>query len=106
LVLPCQAAHSLPGLQFESVRDRPLSEIWQRSAALEAFRGESWMQEPCRSCERRTQDFGGCRCQAFALAGDAAAPDPACRLSPHHDRVAAALQRAGSSPRTLLVYRG
>jgi pyrroloquinoline quinone biosynthesis protein E len=86
-VLPCHAAHVIPGLRFDSVRHQSLATIWQRSPALNAFRGEDWMQEPCRSCPRKTVDFGGCRCQAFLLAGDAAATDPVCRLSPHHDVV-------------------
>lgn len=93
LVLPCHAAQTLPHLSFESVQDRPLAEIWYDSAAFNAYRGTDWMQEPCSSCERKTVDFGGCRCQAMALAGDAAATDPVCIKSPHHgalqDRTAA-----------------
>ena len=76
-----------PALSFERVGDRSLAEIWRDSPALAAFRGEAWMQEPCRSCERRSIDFGGCRCQAFALTGDAAATDPACALSPRHELI-------------------
>jgi pyrroloquinoline quinone biosynthesis protein E len=87
LALPCHLAHTLPGLTFDNVQDRSLSEIWQHSSAFAAFRGEAWMPEPCRSCERRTIDFGGCRCQAFHLTGDAAATDPACGLSPKHDLI-------------------
>jgi pyrroloquinoline quinone biosynthesis protein E len=83
-VLPCHAAETIPGLQFWNVRDRPLAEIWASSPAFEAFRGTAWMKEPCMSCPRREQDFGGCRCQAFALTGDAAAADPVCHLSPQH----------------------
>jgi PqqA peptide cyclase len=90
LVLPCHVAHTLPGLTFESVRDRALAAIWDHSAGLNAFRGEEWMPEPCRSCDRRTLDFGGCRCQAFHLTGDASATDPACSLAPHHAIVQAA----------------
>jgi pyrroloquinoline quinone biosynthesis protein E len=96
-VLPCLAAHSLPGLEIPNVRDRGLAEIWYASSAFEAFRGTGWMQEPCRSCELRTVDFGGCRCQAYALVGDPAAADPVCGLSPHHGLVEA-LARAGSRP--------
>jgi pyrroloquinoline quinone biosynthesis protein E len=84
LALPCHAAHTLPGLEFENVRARPLAEIWSDSPAFNAFRGEAWMPEPCRSCERRSIDLGGCRCQAYHLTGDAAATDPACRLAPTH----------------------
>jgi pyrroloquinoline quinone biosynthesis protein E len=86
-VLPCHQARSIPQLQFERVTDRPLAEIWRDSPALQAFRGEAFMQEPCRSCDRRSLDFGGCRCQAFALTGDAAATDPACSLSPRHELI-------------------
>ncbi|EYF05698.1 Coenzyme PQQ synthesis protein E [Chondromyces apiculatus DSM 436] len=89
-VLPCHAAQTLPGLAFEGVRERPLPEIWRGSAGLDAFRGEGWMKEPCRSCDRRGVDFGGCRCQAYHLAGDAAAADPACALSPDHGLIEAA----------------
>jgi pyrroloquinoline quinone biosynthesis protein E len=66
-----------------------LSEIWRDNPAFTAFRGTDWMQEPCRSCERRTIDWGGCRCQALALIGEASATDPACCKSPHHARIAA-----------------
>src|SRR5437764_2758765 len=83
-VLPCHAAESIPGLEFWSVRERPLADIWENSPAFRAFRGTDWMQEPCASCPRRTQDFGGCRCQAFALTGDASATDPVCHLAPDH----------------------
>jgi PqqA peptide cyclase len=83
-VLPCHAAEVIPGLEFWNVREHSLGEIWHRSPAFNAFRGEAWMQEPCRSCARREQDFGGCRCQAFLVAGDARATDPVCHLSPRH----------------------
>jgi len=88
-VLPCHAAESIPGLEFWSVRDHALEEIWTSSPAFQAFRGEDWMAEPCASCPRRTEDFGGCRCQAFALTGDARATDPVCHLSPRHSLVEA-----------------
>jgi pyrroloquinoline quinone biosynthesis protein E len=95
-VLPCHAAEVIPGLEFWSVRDHSLADIWSASPAFRAFRGTAWMQEPCASCARRDEDFGGCRCQAFLLAGDARAADPVCHLSPHHARVAelAAVQDA------------
>lgn len=106
LVLPCHQAHSLPGLTWERAGDRPLAEIWTHGSALNAFRGEAWMPEPCRSCERRTEDFGGCRCQAFHLTGRLDATDPACPLAPDHDLVAqaraAANETAGLMP---LRYR-
>ena len=78
-VLPCHAAQTLPGSSSTMSRERSLADIWRHGSAFEAFRGTSWMKEPCRSCERREIDFGGCRCQAFAVAGDAAATDPACQ---------------------------
>lgn len=103
--LPCHAAETIPGLEFWNVRDHSLEEIWTRSPAFNAFRGTDWMREPCRSCERRDIDHGGCRCQALALAGDARAADPVCHLSPHHDKVAhyAAAATAGAEP--VYIYR-
>ncbi len=89
--LPCHAAKIIPGLHFDNVRDRSLSDIWQHSAAFERFRGESWMQDPCKACDRRTLDFGGCRCQALLLADDPAATDPVCSLSPNRAKVDAIL---------------
>src|SRR6266481_4320813 len=86
-VLPCHAAESIPGLEFWNVRDHSLADIWASSPAFNAFRGTAWMKDPCASCPRREQDFGGCRCQAFALTGDAAATDPVCHLAPDHARV-------------------
>src|ERR1700750_1448132 len=82
-VLPGQAASTIPGLEFANVRDRPLEWIWGESGAFARFRGTDWMQEPCRTCPlgRQELDWGGCRCQALRLAGDAAATDPVCRLS-------------------------
>lgn len=84
-VLPCHAAESLPGLEFDNVRDKRLSEIWLEGQAFQKYRGTDWMKEPCKSCPRQEIDFGGCRCQAFALTGDAANTDPACSLSPMHE---------------------
>jgi pyrroloquinoline quinone biosynthesis protein E len=95
LALPCHAARDLP-LRFEDVRERGLARIWNDSPAFEAFRGESWMREPCASCDRREIDFGGCRCQAFAWTGDAAATDPVCQHSPHHALVESAVAAAAS----------
>jgi pyrroloquinoline quinone biosynthesis protein E len=87
-VLPCHAAESIPDLEFWSVREHSLADIWKNSPAFNVFRGTDWMGEPCRSCSRRDIDFGGCRCQAFALTGDARAADPVCHLAPGHDTVA------------------
>jgi pyrroloquinoline quinone biosynthesis protein E len=107
LVLPCHAAHTLPDLAFERARDRSLAAIWRDSPGFNAFRGEAWMPEPCKSCDRRAVDFGGCRCQAFHLTGRAEATDPVCRLAPDHGLVAAARAAAedpaGTPP---LRYRG
>ena len=88
-VLPCHAAETIPGLEFWSVREHSLADIWKNSPAFNAFRGTAWMREPCQSCARRDIDFGGCRCQAFALTGDARATDPVCHLAPAHNEVAA-----------------
>jgi pyrroloquinoline quinone biosynthesis protein E len=96
-VLPCHAAEVIPGLTFENVREQTLESIWRDSSSFQRFRGEEWMPEPCRTCERRTEDFGGCRCQALLLAGDASATDPACSLAPAHHIVESALAEANSS---------
>jgi pyrroloquinoline quinone biosynthesis protein E len=93
-VLPCHAAQTITHLHFERFGERSLSEIWADSPGFNAFRGTDWMQEPCRSCERREIDWGGCRCQAMAIAGDAAAADPACVKSPIHARMAALIEAA------------
>jgi pyrroloquinoline quinone biosynthesis protein E len=95
-VLPCHAAEVIPGLTFENVRDQTLEFIWQQSSSFQRFRGEEWMPEPCRSCDQRSEDFGGCRCQALLLTGNAAATDPACSLAPAHHIVEAALAEANS----------
>ncbi len=92
--LPCHAARSLPGLALPRVQDASLEHIWYESAAFNAFRGEHWMHEPCATCEERTTDHGGCRCQAFLLTGDAAAADPVCSKSAHHGVVEHAVQFA------------
>jgi PqqA peptide cyclase len=105
-VLPCQAAQTLPGLRFENVRERALAEIWNESAAFQRFRGTAWMPEPCRSCERRELDWGGCRCQALALVGDAAATDPVCAKSPDHGVVQRLAASAGRGDAAAYVYRG
>jgi pyrroloquinoline quinone biosynthesis protein E len=110
VVLPCHQAGGIPGLTFETVRARPLAAIWSDSPALRAYRGDAWMPAPCRSCDERHTDFGGCRCQAFALLGDAGATDPACALSPRHDLVRAARAhadepRAASAPPPIRLRR-
>ncbi len=104
-VLPCHAARSLP-LQFETVRTRSLGDVWTDGEALSAYRGDAWMSEPCKSCDRRDIDYGGCRCQAFALTGDLRATDPACTLSPQHGLVRAARAEADLPAARRLVFRG
>lgn len=103
--LPCHAAQTLPGLVFDDVRERPLGDIWRNGAAFNAYRGTDWMKEPCRSCDRREIDYGGCRCQAFAIAGDAAATDPACHLSADHARFAAFAETESLAPPPPFVFR-
>lgn len=106
--LPCHAAGVIPGLRFENVKEKTLREIWETSESFEKFRGESWMQEPCKTCDRRSQDFGGCRCQAMLLSGDATATDPVCSLSPNRRGVDAILQSLPASNATappVFLYR-
>ena len=93
--LPCPAAAQILGLDIDNVRERPLDEIWHHSHAFTRFRGAEWMPEPCRSCPRKEIDFGGCRCQAFALTGDASRTDPVCQLSPDHHMIDAVLLSVG-----------
>jgi len=92
--LPCHAARMLPGLDFPNVKSASVEHVWYESQAFNHFRGFDWMQEPCRSCPQKTRDFGGCRCQAYLLTGDAANADPVCDLSPHHHLVTEATARA------------
>ena len=104
LVLPCHAAESLPGFDFPSVRKSTLAEAWGGSDAFNRFRGTGWMPPLCATCDNRERDWGGCRCQAFALTGDAAATDPACAKSPHHGLLDRAVQDARAEPPPF-VYR-
>jgi len=110
-VLPCHAASVIPGMLFENVREKSLREIWENSPAFRKFRGEDWMQEPCKSCDRRGIDFGGCRCQAFLLAGDASATDPVCSLAPSRLQINALLAQVNNAMPAVLekkpqfVYR-
>ncbi len=92
--LPCHAAGQLPGLTFPNVREHNIEWIWHESPDFNKFRGFEWMKEPCKSCPERFKDFGGCRCQAYMLTGDATNADPVCSLSPHHDAVIEAIERA------------
>jgi pyrroloquinoline quinone biosynthesis protein E len=104
-VLPCPGATCITTLTFDDVRTRTLDDIWNGSAAFEAFRGEAWMPEPCASCDRRAIDFGGCRCQAFALTGDPRRTDPTCAKAPDHDIVIRARALAERPVARLPVYR-
>jgi pyrroloquinoline quinone biosynthesis protein E len=105
--MPCQEARVIEGLSFPSVREHSLAWLWNESPTFRKFRGEEWMREPCRSCSEREQDFGGCRCQAFLLTGDACNTDPACSRSPAHHLIGEAIAQAHAPGRTLkpLVMR-
>lgn len=105
-VLPCHAAETIPSLTFRNVRDDTLSKIWYESDAFNAYRGEDWMPELCRSCERKRVDFGGCRCQAMALAGDASTTDPVCIRSPLRERLTRETERLSAMSSANFSYRG
>jgi len=94
LALPCHEARMLPGLTFPNVRDHDVRWIWYESPGFNAYRGDSWMKEPCRSCPEKVKDFGGCRCQAYMLTGDATNTDPVCDLSPNHRLITDVVARA------------
>jgi pyrroloquinoline quinone biosynthesis protein E len=96
--IPCHGATHITTLSFDNVRDHPLHWIWEESVAFQAFRGDAWMQEPCRTCERKAIDFGGCRCQAFALTGNATNPDPVCTLTPLRTIIDKAVRDATEPP--------
>ena len=104
-VLPCHAAQTIPWMRFDNVQDRSLSDIWHLSDAFNAFRGTEWMAEPCRTCDRKNVDFGGCRCQAMAIAGDARATDPVCSKSPLHARVVRQAEADSHVEAAPFVYR-
>lgn len=104
-VLPCHAAESITHLTFDNVKDRPLADIWLNGDAFNKYRGTEWMKEPCRTCPRKEIDFGGCRCQAFALTGDAANTDPACSLSPMHEEWAKVAEVESHSTPPDFIYR-
>ncbi|MBB5049128.1 pyrroloquinoline quinone biosynthesis protein E [Rhodopseudomonas rhenobacensis] len=105
-VLPCHAAETITGLDFESVRgNHSIAWIWQNSEAFNRYRGTGWMQEPCASCAFKEIDFGGCRCQAFALTGDAAATDPACALSPRHQEIFQLAATEADEAQSRFIYR-
>ena len=104
-VLPCHAAQTIPGLTFQNVRDMALADIWHHGPAFNAFRGTAWMPEPCQSCDRKTVDFGGCRCQAMSIVGDPRATDPVCTRSPLNAAVHAAADAAAAGDPDALTYR-
>jgi pyrroloquinoline quinone biosynthesis protein E len=110
LALPCHTARMLPGLAFPSVRGHGIREIWYESEGFNRFRGTGWMKEPCASCPEKENDLGGCRCQAYMLAQDAAAADPVCDKSPRHAELVATVERLqtpeGRAPAIPLVFRG
>jgi pyrroloquinoline quinone biosynthesis protein E len=103
--LPCHVAESLPDMAFPSVREHSLGAIWRESPAFTRFRGTHWMPEPCRSCDQREIDWGGCRCQAFALTGDASRTDPACEKSSDHAMMATAVAARGATPPDFIYRR-
>ncbi|SEG82720.1 pyrroloquinoline quinone biosynthesis protein E [Actinacidiphila yanglinensis] len=104
-VLPCPAAASISTLKFENIRNLALKDIWSHSSAFAAYRGTDWLPSPCRDCSRKEEDFGGCRCQAFALTGDAARTDPACSLSPDHGLLRRVLGDTGDEAPVARSYR-
>lgn len=103
VALPCHAARELPGLDFPSVQDMSLEDIWYQSEAFQAYRGEDWMPEPCRSCDQRKNDFGGCRCQAFRMTGDARNADPVCDKSSYHHLIEEAIRPKLGDIRTIVA---
>lgn len=104
-VLPCHACQDIPGISVDSVREKALADIWFRGEAFQKFRGTAWMKEPCASCDRREIDWGGCRCQALMMTGDACNADPACEKSPWHEEFAAIAERESQAPAPPFIYR-
>ncbi len=104
-VLPCHAAQNIPHLEFATIRDLPLADIWYDSPSFNAYRGTDWLPQPCRDCDRKEIDFGGCRCQAMALAGDAGVTDPVCKKSPQHHIVLDLRSGVSEETSNALVYR-
>lgn len=104
-VLPCHASETIKWLKFDNVRDRPLSDIWLNGHAFQAYRGTEWMKEPCKSCDRREIDWGGCRCQALAMTGDAANADPTCDKSEYHAAFRALAEKESREASPPFLYR-
>lgn len=105
MVLPCHAAPTIPGMVFDNIRDKPLAAIWFEGEAFQKYRGTDWMKEPCRTCDRREIDWGGCRCQALAMTGDAANADPTCVQSSWHEEFRALAERESHAPPPPFIYR-
>jgi pyrroloquinoline quinone biosynthesis protein E len=104
MALPCHEARMLPGLTFPNVKDHDVRWIWNESPGFNAYRGDSWMKEPCRSCPDKTKDYGGCRCQAFMLTGDATNTDPVCDLSPQHHLITDVVEKAQNATKPVTVH--
>ncbi len=109
VALPCHSARELPELDCPNVNETSIEEIWHDSKAFNFFRGTEWMQEPCRSCDEKTKDFGGCRCQAYLLKGDMYATDPVCSKSPDHhlieDAIKTAKEKSQQTEEQPLIFR-
>ncbi len=105
VAMPCHNARDLPGLDLPNVRTTPVSDIWTRSQAFNAYRGDAWMKPRCQTCDERKKDFGGCRCQAFMITGDASETDPVCSKSPHHEKVVQMVQQASNQRHVPIVFR-
>lgn len=105
MALPCHSAKVIPGIHFPNVKEQSVSSIWYDSAAFNYFRGDAWMKEPCRSCDEKSKDFGGCRCQAYLLTGDASAADPSCDKAPGHTIVEQARVSAAHASTTPIFLR-
>ena len=104
VALPCHEARMLPGFTFPNVREHDVRWIWYESPGFNAYRGDGWMKEPCRSCPDKSKDFGGCRCQAYMLTGDASNTDPVCDLSPNHHLVTDVVEKAQSTASPVTVH--
>jgi PqqA peptide cyclase len=106
VAMPCHAARQLPGMVLPSVKTHSVKDIWYGTEAFNAYRGFDWMSEPCRSCDEKTKDFGGCRCQAYLITGDAKATDPVCSKSPQHEQVVQIVRQAQAPAQEFpLVFR-
>lgn len=106
LAMPCHNARDLLGLPLPNVKEMPVADIWYRSRAFNLYRGDAWMKAPCRECDERHKDFGGCRCQAFLLTGDATEADPVCSKSYHHEKVLAVVRDAFKARKIPIIFRG